>query len=176
MAKHNVLFETDTFIAECINRAGIAEVDIDGGVAITEGAVVDGNKELYTLSLAAEGASHVAIAYNPSVKYVSEEGKLFPARNLDDRAYTNNAGRVVDYFFPRVDVEFGITMAGVAGTTAPTKGKFLEPNGSGKFAVKNTATAGAASFEVIDIISEDYPTGDFTTDAEPVYVLKTRAN
>lgn len=174
MAKHGVLMERDSFISKCVNRAGVSAVDIDGGVAVAEGAIVTGNDELYTLTVATSGAKHVAVAYNPSVKYDVIGGNKYPARSLDDRNYTNVAGEVVDYFFPEVDVEFGVSGAIIDGT--PVVGKFLEPDGTGKWAIKNTQTASVASFEVVQIMEVKYPTGDFTTDAEPIYIVKTRAN
>ena len=89
MAKKNVLFERDNFIGQLINRAGIAEVDIDGGMAVAEGSIVVGNDELYTLTPATADTKRVGIAFNPSVKYDNINGKLFPAKSLDDRDYTN---------------------------------------------------------------------------------------
>ena len=119
MAKHNVLFETDNFIPHCMNRAGVADFDIDGGSPVVEGAVDSKNKELYALAKPTATTARVAIAYNPSVKYDVINGKAFPAHSTDDRDYTNPAGKAVDYFFPEVGVEFGILAAGVDGSTAP---------------------------------------------------------
>lgn len=178
MAKHGVLFERDNFIPKCQNRAGVAQIDLDGGAVVAEGAIVAGDDELYTLTAFATGTGRVGIAYNPSVKYdVIGNGKLFPAKSLDDRDYFNPAGKPVDYFFPEVGIEFGVTMANVEGTTAPVVGDFLEPtDGSTKFTVNSTQTASVPSFEVVQIINKKYPTFDFTDDVEPVYIVKTRYN
>ena len=96
---------------------------------------------------------------------------------MDDRTYTNRIGDVVDYFFPEVGMEFGVQMANITGSTAPVVGKFLEPtNGTLLYTIKDTQTASVPSFEVVQIISANYPTGDFTSDKEPVYIVKTRFN
>lgn len=177
MAKHGVLFERDNFIPKCINRAGIAQVDIDGGSVVVEGAIKADNDELYTLTFPTSGAKHIAIAYNPSVKYDNIGGQLFPAKSLDDRNYTNIAGKVVDYFIPEKDVEFGVTMANIEGDTAPTVGKFLEITATkGTFTIKDSQTANVPSFEVVQIMDVKYPTGDFSDDVEKVYIVKTRLN
>lgn len=176
MAKHNVLFETDNFIPHCMNRAGVADFDIDGGSPVVEGAVDSKNKELYALAKPTATAARVAIAYNPSVKYDVINGKVFPAHSTDDRDYTNPAGKAVDYFFPEVGVEFGILAAGVDGSTAPVVGDFLEPTTTAKFAIKKTQTDAVASFKVVDIKDAKYPTGDFSDDIEKVYIVKTAFN
>lgn len=175
--KHGVLFERDNFIPKCINRAGVSAIDLDGGAVVVEGAIQSGNDELYTLTAPTSGAKRVAIAYNPSVKYDVIGGNKFPAKSLDDRNYYNVAGDAVDYFFPEVGVEFGVQMANIEGTTAPTVSKFLEPtDGSTKFTIKASQTANVPSFEVVQIMSANYPTGNFADDKEPVYIVKTRAN
>lgn len=177
MAKHGVLFETDNFIKNCINRAGVATFDIDGGSPVVEGAVNANDKELYTLSKYASGGKKIGIAYNPSVKYDVIGGNLFPAKSLDDRNYFNPANKAVDYFIPLVDVEFGITMDNIDGTTEPTVGKFLEPKATTQlFEIKSAQTTGVPSFEVIDIKEVKYPTFDFTEDVVKVFVVKTRYN
>lgn len=174
---YGVLFETDNFIKNCINRGGVASFDIAGGSPIVEGGVNSTDKELYNLSKYSTGGKKVAIAYNPSVKYDVIGGKLFPAQSLDDRDYTNPAGKVVDYFTPLVDVEFGVTIDNIDGTTAPTVGQFLEPkDGDTVFEIQSTQTANVPSFEVVDIKTVKYPTLDFTEDAVAVYVVKTRFN
>ena len=176
MAKHNVLFETDNFIPHCMNRAGVADFDIDGGSPVVEGAVDSKNKELYALAKPTATSARVAVAYNPSVKYDVINGKVFPAHSTDDRDYTNPAGKAVDYFFPEVGVEFGVLAAGVDGSTAPVVGDFLEPTTTAKFAIKKTQTDAVASFKVVDIKDAKYPTGDFSDDIEKVYIVKTAFN
>lgn len=176
MAKKNVLFERDNFIGQLINRAGIAGVNIDGGMAVAEGAIVAGNDELYTLTPATADTKRVGIAFNPSVKYDNINGKLFPAKSLDDRDYTNPAGKPVDYFFPTVGIEFGINKAGIAGNTEPEVGDFLEIDANGKYAIKQSQTAGVPSFEVVQIIEQKYPTMTFADDVEKSYIIKTRYN
>ena len=175
MAKHGVLFERDNFIAsKAINRAGVASVEIDGGTPVVEGAIQSGNDELYALTLFATGAKRVGIAFNPSAP---KDADGYPVRSLDDRTYTNRAGDVVEYFFPEVGMEFGVQMANITGSTAPTVGKFLEcTNGTALFTIQSTQTASVPSFEVVQIIDAKYPTGDFSTDTEKVYIVKTRAN
>lgn len=177
MAKHGVLFERDNFIKNCQNRAGVATVDVDGGAVLAEGAIVATDDELYTLTFPTASTTRVAIAYNPSVKYDVIGGNKYPARSLDDRNYFYSAGDVIDYFFPEVGVEFGVTMANVEGETAPTVGKFLEPTATkGTFTIKSSQTDDTPSFEVVQIMSAKYPTGDFTEDKEPIYIVKTRYN
>ena len=177
MAKHGILMERDNFLPKCINRAGVASFDLDGGNVVVIGAIQSGNDELYALNKYATGGKQVAIAYNPSVKYDVIGGNKFPAKSLDDRNYYNVAGDAVDVFIPEQNVEFGVQMANIEGTTAPTVGKFLEPtNASTKFTIKDSQTANVPSFEVVQIMNATYPTGDFSEDKEPVYIVKTRAN
>lgn len=178
MAKHGVLFEVDNFIPRCINRGAISETDLDGGAIVVVGAVSSTNNELYTVSAPATSTvKKVAIAYNPSVKYDVIGGNLYPARSLDDRNYYNIAGRALDVFYPDEEVEFGITMANVEGTTKPTVGKFLEPTvNKNTYTIKNSQTANVPSFEVVEIKKAKYPTGNFSDDVEDVFVVKTRFN
>ena len=178
MAKHGVLFEVDNFIPRCINRGAIAETNLDGGAVVVVGAVSSTDNELYTASAPATSTvKKVAICYNPSVKYDEIGGNLYPARSLDDRNYYNIAGRALDVFFPDEEVEFGVTMANIEGTTKPVKGKFLEPTvNKTTFTIKDSQTANVPSFEVVEIRKETYPTGDFSSDEEDVFVVKTRFN
>ena len=175
MAKHGVLMERDNFIAsKAMNRAGISALAIDGGAPVVEGAIQSGNDELYDLTAYATGGKRVGIAFNPSVP---RDADGYPVRSMDDRTYTNRIGDVVDYFFPEVGMEFGVQMANITGSTAPVVGKFLEPtNGTLLYTIKDTQTSSVPSFEVVQIISENYPTGDFTSDKEPVYIVKCRFN
>lgn len=175
MAKHGVLMERDNFIAsKSINRAGISALAIDGGCPVVEGAIVIGNDECYTLTAYATAGTRVGIAFNPSAPR-DEFG--YPVRSMDDRTYTNRIGDVVDYFFPEVGMEFGVQAANITGTTAPVVGKFLEcTNGTLLYTIKDTQTASVPSFEVVQIMSANYPTGDFSSDKEPVYIVKTRYN
>ena len=175
MAKHGVLMERDNFIAsKAMNRAGISALAIDGGTPVVEGAIQSGNDELYALTAYATGGTRVGIAFNPSVP---RDADGYPVRSMDDRTYTNRIGDVVDYFFPEVGMEFGVQMANITGSTAPVGGKFLEPtNGTLLYTIKDTQTSNVPSFEVVQIISENYPTGDFTSDKEPVYIVKCRFN
>ena len=178
MAKNGVLFERDNFIAtKAMNRAGVASVDIAGGTPVVEGAIQSANDELYALTLYATGVTRVGIAFNPSVKYELDGTQKYPKRNMDDRYATNLAGDVVDYFFPEVEMEFGVQMANITGSTAPTVGKFLEcTNGTALYTIQNSQTASVPSFEVVQIIDQPYPTGDLTDDIEKVYIVKTRFN
>lgn len=177
MAKHGILFERDNFIPKCQNRAGLAQINLDGGAVVAEGAIVAGDDELYTLTAPAGTEKRVGIVYNPSVKYDVIGGKTFPAKSLDDRDYFNPAGKPVDYFFPEVGVEFGVIAANVKGSTAPTVGDFLEVTaGETLFTLNGSQTANVPSFEVVQIINVKYPTFDFTEDVEPVYIVKTRNN
>ena len=74
-------------------------------------------------------------------------------------------------------MEFGVQMANITGSTAPVVGKFLEPtNGTLLYTIKDSQTSSVPSFEVVQILSENYPTGDFTSDKEPVYIVKCRFN
>jgi len=178
MAKHGTLYERDSFIARCQNRAGMAEIDLDGGAIVAEGAIVAGDDELYTLTAPVGTETRVGIVYNPSVKYDTiGNGKMFPARSLDDRDYFNPAGKPVDYFFPEVGVEFGIIGANVEGSTEPAVGDFLEVTaGKTTYTISASQTSGVPSFEVVQIINKKYPTFDFTDDVEKVYIVKTRFN
>ena len=172
---YGVLFETDNFIVDAMNRAGVSAIAIDGGSPIVEGGVNATDKELYNLTAYATGGTKVAIAFNPSVKYDVIGGEKFPARSLDDRNYTNNIGDVVDYFIPTVGLEFGVIANNITGTASV--GKFLEPtNGSIKWTVASTQTASVPSFEVIDTKKVKYLTGEFDDVEETVFVVKTRFN
>lgn len=177
MAKHGVLYESDNFIKNCINRAGIAEFNIDGGAPIVVGARIATDKELQTITKVASGTTSVAIAYNPSVKYDVINGKVFPAKSADDRDYYNIVGKVVDFFIPEKNIEFGVTMDNIDGSVEPTVGKFLEPKvGDTVFEIKASQTTGKPSFEVVDIKTVKYPTFDFTEEAVKVFIVATRNN
>ena len=170
---YGVLFETDNFITNCVNRGGVSAIAIDGGAPIVEGLPNSTDKELYNLTAYATGGKRVAIAFNPSVKY---DANGLPAQRVDDRLYTNEIGSVVDYFVPEVGIEFGV-IANNIGTGTGAIGKFLEPtNGTTKWTVSATQTASVPSFEIIDTRTVYYPTLKFTDDAVTVFIVKTRYN
>lgn len=174
MAKYGVLMERDNYIANMITRAGVGTELIAGGSPVVEGAIQSGNDELYALSSFSTGDTRVGIAYNPTVPR-DENG--YPERSEDDRKYVNRIGDVVEYFYPEVEIEFGVQLANIVGETAPTVGKFLEcTNGSFLFTIVDTQTVGVPSFEVVQIKSQTYPTGDFQSGEEPCYIVKTRFN
>lgn len=177
MAKHGVLYESDNFIKNCINRGVVATFDVDGGAPIVLNGVNTTDKELYNVAKVAEGTTQVAIAYNPSVKYDVINGKVFPAKSLDDRDYTNPSGKAFDAFIPEKNVEFGVTMDNIDGSTEPTVGKFLEPKATTLlFEISDTQTSGVPSFKVVDIKKVKYPTFDFSDEEVKVFIVSTVYN
>lgn len=171
MAKHTVLHETDNFIKNCINRAGIAQFDIDGAGVVVVGGRVQGDHEIHQLAQFAEGDTQVAIAYNPAVKYDVINGKKFPAKSADDRDYFNPKGDVVDFFIPEKNIEFGIV-----GIQASVGDKLQPSKTAPVLEVVVSPVATAPLFEVVDTMKVKYPTFDFTEEKVDVVVLKTVRN
>lgn len=177
MAKHGVLLERDNLISGCQIRAGQCATDLDGGALVVEGAIVTGDDELYTLTAPVTASKRVGVVYNPAIHYDVIGGQKHPAVSQDDRNYYNIAGDAVAYFFPTTGVEFGVQGANIAGDTAPTVGKFLEvTNNAHTYTIATTQTASVPSFEVVQILKQNYPTFDFSDGNEPVYIVKTRFN
>lgn len=183
MAKHGVLFERDPFIEKCINRAGIFTEDLDGGAPVVITEVNAKDKELYDVAKYTTN-KRVAVVYNPSVKYDNINGKLFPARSLDDRDYTNPANKPFDMFIPEKGVVFGINQWNLnsGNRSGLVKGDVLKPEASTGLYVKTSTSSGKApdgtepAFVVEDILEVKYPTGDFTEDKEKVYCVRTLQN
>lgn len=176
MAKHGILFESDNFITKCINRAGVSTVNVDGGAPVAIGGVNSTDKELYNVTTYTD-ETQVGIAFNPSVKYDVIGGNYFPAKSLDDRDYYNIANRALDFFIPEKNVEFGVTIDNIDGTTAPTVGQFLEPKASSNlFEIKASQTASVPSFKVVDIKEVKYPTFGFDDEVVSVYIVQTVYN
>ena len=181
MAKHGVLFERDPFIEKCINRAGIFTEELDGGAPVVIKQVNAKEKELYDVEKYATN-KQVAVVYNPSVKYDNINGKLFPARSLDDRDYTNPANVPFDMFIPEKNVVFGINQYNITSPSGLVVGDVLKPEASTKKYVKTTAGSGKQAdgqepaFVIEDILEVKYPTGDFTEDKEKVYCVRTLQN
>ena len=185
MAKHGVLFERDPFIEKCINRAGIFTEELDGGAPVVIDKVNAKEKELYDVKKYTSSADgQVAVVYNPSVKYDNINGKLFPARSLDDRDYTNPAKVPFDFFIPEKNVGFGINQWNLnsGNRSGLVVGDVLKPEASTGLWVKTSTSSGKKpdgtepAFIIEDIAEVKYPTGDFTEDKEKVYYVRTLQN
>ncbi len=178
MAKHGMLFERDSMIPNAQIRGFICATDVDGGQPIVLGGKHATEKNCFVGTAFTTGAGSVHIAYNPARMYqVDEDGQVRPSRVVDKRYHYNIANIAHTCFKPEVGMYFGLTMANVDGTTAPTVGKFLEPKNDAKtYSIVDTQTADVASFKVIEIDSIDVPTGDYTDGAEAVYVVQCVAN
>ena len=183
MAKHGVLFERDPFIEKCINRAGIFTEELDGGAPVVIDKVNVKEKELYDV-VKYTANKQVAVVYNPSVKYDNINGKLFPARSLDDRDYTNPANVPFDMFIPEKNVVFGLNQWNLKSDirSSLAVGEVLKPEASTGLWMKTTTSSGKApdgtepAFVVEDILEVKYPTGDFTEDKEKIYCVRTLQN
>ena len=183
MAKHGVLFERDPFIEKCINRAGIFTEELDGGAPVVIDKVNAKEKELYDVVKYTTN-KQVAVVYNPSVKYDNINGKLFPARSLDDRDYANPANVPFDMFIPEKNVVFGILQHNIDSSSRSglEVGHILKPKASDKIYEKTSSSSGKAvdgtepAFIIEDIAEVKYPTGDFTEDKEKVYYVRTLQN
>ena len=170
------LYETDFMIASTQKRSAITAFDVDGGAPIVLGGVNAKETGCKDATKFATGKKQVAIAYNPTLHFVMENGVKLPARsaNPDETYFT---GDVVDCFVPEVGVEFGVVMGNVDGDTKPTVGQFLEPkNGATVYSIKDSATADTPSFEVIRIEKKRVPTGEIGGKLEERYIVKTVYN
>lgn len=170
-----ILYETDSFINNCKNKAGVTTVAVYGGNPLVMGGVNSTDSGLYDLTVYATAGKKVVIPF-VNTKPLDSDG--FPLRSIDRRKFAYQIGQTIDFFIPKADeaTEFGVIGANITGGTSAV-GKFLEPaNGVLLFTSNDTQTADIPSFEVIRTYEQEFPTGDFTSDTETVYVVATRYN
>lgn len=170
-----ILYETDAFINQTVNRAGtIAEV-VYGGNPLVMGNPNATDSGIYNLTKYATDGKKVVIPF-VNTKPLDADG--YPIRSIDRRKFAYQSGQTIDFFIPEANkgTQFGVIGANITGGTSAV-GKFLEPaNGSLLFTSNATQTANIPSFEVIRTYTQEFPTGDFTSDSVTVYVVATRYN
>lgn len=170
-----ILYETDSFINQVVNKAGVATVKVFGGNPLVMGNPNATDSGLRDLTVYATGGNKVVIPF-VNTKPLDADG--FPLRSIDRRKFEYQIGQTIDFFIPEASkgTEFGVIGANITGGTSAV-GKFLEPsNGSLLFTSSATQTSGIPSFEVIRTYTQEFPTGDFTSDPVTVYVVATRYN
>lgn len=182
---HGVFYQIDPSIKFSEQRTAQAatSLDVDGGGLVTLARATSGstptNAEVDYVATAPSSATAtgVYVAYNPAMVYVKEGDMILPSRQLDRRAHTNMGGYAFDCFKPTIGQVFGILAGNVTGSTAPTVGKFLEPtSGATTYTIQNTQTAGAASFKVVEVKKQHFPTGVIGGEYVDMYVVETVAN
>lgn len=178
MAKHGILYEIDAQIKNMQVKSALSTENIDGGTPVVLGAVNAKEKDCFDATTYSTGTKTVHIAYCPSVMYeVGEDEQIRPSRIIDRRYHYNAKGFAYTVFKPENGIIFGVTMANIEGSTAPTVGQFLEPtDGKQTYTVKASQTADTPSFEVIGTEKVPFPTGNFTDNDETVYIVKTVYN
>jgi hypothetical protein len=166
-----ILYEFDPNMTHDDVYSAKSSINVDGGGLVVLGDL-QGDDFVATAPLTA--SKRVAIALNPSVHYTKVSNNVFAGLTQDDRDYTNLAGEAFDVTIPVVGRIYKIIDANVEGTTAPTKGKFLEvTNGKTTMSIKATQTADVPSFEVIRVDTAQFPkVGSIGDEFVPVYVIK----
>lgn len=170
-----ILYETDAFINQTVNKAGVIAEVVYGGNPLVMGNPNATNSGLYDLTRYATGGNKVVIPF-VNTKPLDSDG--FPINSIDRRKYAYQSGQTIDFFIPEADkgTEFGVIGANITGGESAV-GKFLEPaNGSLLWTSSASQTASIPSFEVIRTYTQEFPTGDFTSAPETVYVVATRYN
>lgn len=170
-----ILYETDAFINQTVNRAGVIAEVVYGGNPLVMGNPNATNSGLYDLTKYVTSGKKVVIPF-VNTKPLDSDG--FPINSIDRRKYAYQSGQTIDFFIPEADkgTQFGVIGANITGGESAV-GKFLEPaNGSLLWTSSASQTSSIPSFEVIRIYTQEFPTGDFTSAPETVYVVATRYN
>ncbi|MEG0899401.1 MAG: hypothetical protein RSD67_02455 [Oscillospiraceae bacterium] len=172
-----ILYEIDPSITRSEQRSAInATADVDGGSPVIMGVPVVGDNSTFVATQATATSASVYIAYNPTFWYATDGTLVFPAVSVDPRNHTNIKGKPFGSFKPVVGQIFGVIAANITGSTAPTVGQFLEPTVGNQYAIKTAQTASVASFKVIEIRKQHFPSGNIGGEYIPVYVVETVFN
>lgn len=169
MAKYGtIIAETriQAYSVDALNRSAVhATADVDGGNLVALTASATAGNDVFTATTPATGAlGGLWMAYNPSVRLTEVGDELFAGLSVDERAYTNIAGRVFDVFKPKVGDILALSLETMdsSGENA-VAGDFLEgKNGQTKLqriAASSGATTGSTSFKVLRVETQPYPRG-----------------
>lgn len=158
---------------DSLNRSAKATINVDGGGLVVLGDLDATDKDVFTATAPAAGTDAVWMAYDPSERLTVVNGKYFAGLTQDPRDYTNLANRVMDVYKPQVGDIIGVIAANIEGSTAPTKGKFLEVTaGKTTLSIKATATASATSYKVIDVANLPFPQAGIGMENVPLYICE----
>ena len=161
---------------EALNRSAISTVDVAGGGLVSLVAPTTQGEDRWTANAPSAGNLKVAIAYNPSVQYVSVNGVTLAGLLVDPRAYTNLANKTYDVFLPKVGDEIVITSdCADSSASATVAGDFFEPKAGQttfqRIASATGATAGSTSFRVEYVGATTFPNAGIGHDSVTTYKL-----
>ena len=159
---------------EALNRSVVSTVAVAGGGLVSLVAPTTQGEDRWTANVPSSGNLKVAIAYNPSVQYVTVNGVTLAGLLVDPRAYTNLANKTYDAFLPQLGDEIVITIDAVdASSSSIVAGDFLEPKASQttfqRIASATGATSGSTSFRVEYVGSLVFPNAGIGHDSVTVY-------
>ena len=158
---------------EALNRSAISTVDVAGGGLVSLVAPTTQGEDRWTANVPSAGNLKVAIAYNPSVQYLTVNGVTLSGLLADPRAYTNVANKTYDVFLPKVGDEIVVTIDAIDATgSSAVAGDFLEPKASQttfqRIASATGATTGSTSFKIEYVGAITFPNAGIGNDAVTV--------
>lgn len=149
---------------DALNRSAISEIDVDGGCLVALVAPTTKGEDRWTAVAPNEDAlGDLWMAYNPSVKYLSVNGKEYAGLSADVRDYTNVAGKTFDVFKLKKDDEVVISVDCVesASQASVVAGDILEAKADQttftRVAGATGATAGSTALKVELVDTVDFP-------------------
>lgn len=161
---------------DALNRSAISEIDVDGGCLVALTAPTVKGEDRWTASAPTSGKlGNLWMAYNPSVKYISINGKQFAGLSEDIRDYTNKAGTTFDVFKLKKDDEVIISVDCVESTSQASvvAGDFLEAKAGQttftRVASGTGATAGSTALKVELVDTVDFPKASIGVDKVKVF-------
>lgn len=161
---------------DALNRSAISEIDVDGGCLVALTAPTTKGEDRWTAVAPSTGnLGDLWMAYNPSTKYLSINGKEFAGLSADVRDYTNVAGKTFDVFKLKKGDEVVISVDCVESTSQSTvvAGDILESkNGQVTFtrvAAATGATAGSTALKVELVDAVDFPKAAIGIDKVKVF-------
>lgn len=166
MAKHSFLIESNIQAKDidALNYYAVADIDVDGGALVKITAPTKKGNDVWTATAPATGdLKDLAIAYNPSEKYLNIGEKVYAGLSLtvDQRDYTNIKKHTFTVFKPQIGDEIDIPAYAIDGNASLVEGDFIEAqDGSTAFvrvASASGSTADTLSFVVDSVWNTTFP-------------------
>lgn len=153
-----------------LNRFAKCTSAVDGGGLVSLANPTVQGDDVWTASVPASGTlGGLYMAYNPSEKYISVNGKEFANLSVDPRDYTNLANKTFTVFKPKVGDEVIVTIDCVdASGSAAVAGDILESKASQtklqRIAALTGATAGSTAFKIETVTTLNFPSASIGED------------
>lgn len=139
---------------DALNRSAVSATAVAGGGLVILTAPTTQGEDRWTATVPATGSlGSLWMAYNPSAKYITVNGKSFAGLSADPRDYTNDATKSFTVFKPKLGDQIVVTIDAVdASGSSAVAGDILESKDGQttlqRIAAITGATAGSTAFKI----------------------------